>query len=292
MRLGKTEKTRPREGILALKRRMIDLEQVLLIHKDRCCGCRDCEKICPVEAVSCSGPLVDGGTVSKVVNVDVNADACIFCGQCALICPTKAIDWKENDATVPSVVTGGILPPIDEKIEIRDEGCRIDCELACQSICPAKVLQVKTSIEEGEQRILAVLVDREHCLYCGKCRQICPYGLISVKSARMGLIFFAPEHCPPSCRACTEVCPTGAMYLEGGRVILNEEVCIYCRACSAVCPAPEALEVKRERVQGLPLRSQLWLDMQGKLVSPLARIRIIRENAALKRERAFRTRMD
>ena len=169
---------------------------------------------------------------------------------------------------------------------------RIDCELACQSICPAKALQVRTSIEEGKERVVAVLVDREHCFYCGKCRESCPYGLISVRSARLGLISFSPEHCPPSCRACTEVCPTGAMCLEGGRVVLNEAVCIYCRACSVVCPAPEALEVKRERVQGLPLRSQLWPDMQGKLVSPTARIRIIRENAALKRERAFRTRMD
>jgi Fe-S-cluster-containing hydrogenase component 2 len=292
MRLGKTEKTSMPDGILALRRRMIDLEQVLLIHKDRCCGCRDCEKICPVEAVSCSEPLLDGGTVSKGINVDVKADACIFCGQCAVICPTKAIDWKENDATVPSVVTGGILPALDEKIEIRDQECRTDCELACQLICPAKALQVKTGLEEGKEKVVAVLVDREHCFYCGKCRQVCPYGLISVKSARLGLISFSPGRCPPSCRACTEVCPTGAIYLEAGRVVLNEGACIYCQACSAVCRVPEALEVKRERIQGLPLRSQLWVDVQGKLVSPRARIRIIRENAASKRERAFRTRMD
>lgn len=292
MRLGKTEKILTRDGILTLRRRMIGLEQVLAVDHNRCCGCRDCEKICPHEAVSASEPVVGGGTVTKHVTVDLDPEKCTFCGQCYVICPTKAVSWRENEKTVPTVIAAGILPALDEDIEIRVEACRIDCELACQAQCPVEAIAVKIETGDGQSRIVEVAVNRDSCFYCGKCEPACPYELISVRRARSGLVYFAPEHCPPDCRACTEVCPTGAFNLESGRVELNEKICIYCRACSNVCPVDEALEVKRERIRVLPLRSQLWLELQGKLVSPAARIRLIREKAAFKRERAFRTRID
>jgi 4Fe-4S ferredoxin len=271
---------------------MIDLEQSLFIDLQRCCGCLDCKKICPTEAISSSEPLVEDGTVKRHVTLDVDTEACIFCGQCSVICPTKAISWRENETTVPHVITQGVIPFLDEDIHIRMEKCSIDCGLVCQTVCPVDAVKVKTEKKDGKERIAEVAVDRDRCFYCRKCEPACPYGLISVKSARMGLISFDPRHCPPNCRACTEVCPSGAIHWDDGLVQLDETICVYCLSCTIVCPVDEALEVKRERIQGLSLCSQLWAEMQGKLVSPDARVRLIRENAREKRERAYRTRID
>jgi len=292
MRLGKTKKTTTRDGDLALERRMIGLEQALRVDRQKCCGCGDCETVCPPEAVTLTDPVVENGTVKKRIMVDVDPERCTFCGACAVICPTKAILWRENEQTAPNVITREILPALDESIEVRGEDCRIDCNLACKAACPVDVIEIVTETSEGTERITEVRIDRDHCLYCGKCEPACPYDLIAVKSARLGLVSFRPEQCPPACRACTDVCPTGALYLEGDGVRLEEAYCIYCGACAKVCPVSEALEVKREQIRGVPLPSQLWAEMQGKLVSPAARIRLIRENAARKRERAFRTRID
>ena len=292
MRLGKTKKTKTVDGNLFLERRMIGLEQFLCIDRQKCCGCGDCEKVCPTEAVSSIAAVVENGTVRKRVAVDVDPKDCTFCGTCAVICPTKAIAWRENEQTVPNVITKEILPALDETIEVRVDRCRIECQLACESACPVNAVEIRTETIEDKERIIEVRVDREHCVYCGKCEPACPFDLISVRSARSGLVSFKPEHCPDSCRACTEVCPTGALHLQDAQVQLDEACCIYCRACTVVCPVEEALDVKRERIRGMPLSSQLWVELQGKLVSTAARIRLVRENAARKRERAFRTRID
>jgi len=294
MRLGKTEKTIRSDGKLVLRRRMIGLEQELILDRETCCGCRDCQIICPTESVTSNEPVVEGGRVKARIMMDLDPETCIFCGQCAVICPTKSIFWRENDRTVPTVVTGEILPPLDESIEVRVADCRIDCGLACQAACPVEAIKVKTEAqaESGDEKIVDVAVDLNRCFYCGGCGPVCPYGLIAVKKARQGLIIFSPEHCPPGCRACADVCPSGAFGIKEGLVSLDESFCIYCRACANVCPEAAALEVKRDIIRAQPLLSQLWLEMQGKLVSPAAKVRLVQEQAADKRARAFRTRID
>ena len=43
--------------------------------------------------------------------------------------------------------------------------------------------------------------------------------------------------CPDSCRACREVCPTGAIECTGGAVLIDYNRCLFCRQCVAGCPA-------------------------------------------------------
>jgi len=101
-----------------------------------------------------------------------------------------------------------------------------------------------------------------------------------------------PDGCPDGCHACADICPSGALYVETGRVELEETLCIFCRACQNVCPAERALEVRRERVRHHPVRSQLWDETQARLISASARLRFLEESGSAKRERAFRTRID
>lgn len=291
--MGKTQWTVTPDAKVTLERRMIGLEQSLLLDQELCCGCGDCGIVCPTGAISIVDPVIVDGRVSKEAVVDIDPAACTFCGECAVICPTKAISWRENEETVPAVVTGGILPVLDEEIDIESEQCRMDCNLACRGICPVGAIEVRVEDDEsGQARIADLVVDRESCLYCGRCEPACPYGLIRVKKSRTGLVVFNRDGCPSECLACTEVCPTGALHREGSEVLLNEDSCIYCLACVRVCPVDDALEVRREMIRSRAPTSQLWADILEKIVSPAARLRHIQETAAMKRARAYRTRID
>ena len=44
------------------------------------------------------------------------------------------------------------------------------------------------------------------------------------------------------CGACVAVCPTEAISMDGGKVVIDPAKCISCGTCQAVCPvgAPEA----------------------------------------------------
>jgi len=294
MRLGKTTRRRTPENQIILERHMIGLIQVLALDLNRCVGCRDCQVLCPTKAISSSEPVVESGALQRPIRPDVDPGLCHFCGQCAVLCPTKALSWRENDQLVPELVSNGMLPLLEESIDIRIEKCNADCRLVCQTSCPVDALQVEIESDPDAPpgTITAVNVDRARCFYCHKCERACPYGAITVSSARDGIVLLSPADCPEGCQACTEICPSGALYLENGRVELAEALCIFCRACQNVCPVDRALEIKRERIRHSPVRSQLWVEIQAKLVSESAKLRLLEETAMRKRDRAYRTRID
>jgi Fe-S-cluster-containing hydrogenase component 2 len=106
------------------------------------------------------------------------------------------------------------------------------------------------------------------------------------------MVLFRPEACPAGCHACADICPSNALHREDGGVRLRERLCIFCGACRNVCPVEGALEIRRERIAHHPVRSHLWTEMQGKLVSREAKLRLMEDIARRKRQRAFRTRID
>jgi 4Fe-4S ferredoxin len=293
MRLGKTTARVTRDDELILRRRMIGLEQSLSLDLTRCCGCGDCEAICPAAAVSITEAVVEHGGVVKRAVADIDPGACTYCGECVVICPTKSISWRENEDAIPTVIRAGILPPLDEHIRIEVESCRTDCGLACVTSCPVDAIRVTLQDDgSGSPRVAEVSVDTRRCLYCGRCAPACPYGAVRVTRSRSGLARLDREKCPASCRACAEVCPTRALEEKDGQVILDEDACIYCRACARVCPVPGALEVRREMIRVSFPSSRMWAELLEKLASPAAMLRYVQEAAAGKRARACRTRID
>jgi len=294
MRLGKTAIKKTPDHRLVLERRMIGLVQTLTLDQYRCTGCLDCQAICPREAISSTDPVVELGALKTPISIDIDPDLCHFCGQCAIICPTKAFLWRENQEKTPGLISNGIFPVLREKIHIQTDKCKVDCGLVCASGCPVEALKVKVNrdLNTGEEKISAVEVDKIACFYCHKCEQACPYDAIRVDCSRCGIAIFSPQYCPQGCCACTEICPSGALHVENERVKLDESVCIYCRSCQNVCPVDKALEIKREKIRHYPVCSQLWVEIQAKLVSGPARARLMEEIALGKRDRAFRTRID
>ena len=294
MRLGKTLKRKTPDKRIVLERRMIGLDQVIALDPNKCTGCRDCQAICPREAISSCEPVIENGSLKEPVRMDIDQNLCNFCGQCAVICPTKAISWRENQADIPTIISSGIFPVLKEGIDVQTEKCHPDCQLVCEESCPVDALKVEVhpDADTGKDIIAAVKVDTLQCFYCHKCEKACPYDAISVQCARDGIVIFLPANCLEGCYACTEVCPSEALYLENGQVQLDESVCIFCRACETICPVDDALEIKREKIKHEPVYSHLWVEIQEKLISKTAKWRLMQAGAFSKRNRAFRTRID
>ena len=55
-----------------------------MVDKEKCIGCRDCEGVCPVGAIT----IVDGKS-------QIDPEKCIKCHTCEGICPVEAIKIEE-----------------------------------------------------------------------------------------------------------------------------------------------------------------------------------------------------
>lgn len=73
------------------------------IDKDLCTGCRECSKVCPVDAIE--------GEQGKPQQIDV--DKCIICGQCVQVCKSYAsiidesvefVEHIKNQRKIPSII--------------------------------------------------------------------------------------------------------------------------------------------------------------------------------------------
>jgi 4Fe-4S ferredoxin len=175
MRLGKTVKKKTPDKRVILERHMIGLVQMIALDQNKCTGCRDCQTICPTEAISSSEPIVEKGSLKTPIRMDIDPDLCHFCGQCAIICPTKAFSWRENQEEIPNLISNGIFPVLKEDINIQTEKCKADCRLVCETSCPVEAIKVKTQQDPNtrEEIITAVEVDKIKCFYCHKCELAC-----------------------------------------------------------------------------------------------------------------------
>jgi len=70
----------------------VEIEPLIaVVDETFCSGCRICESICPYQAVTMEGKIVDGEerNVAKVLEA-----VCQGCGVCSAACPTHAIDMQ------------------------------------------------------------------------------------------------------------------------------------------------------------------------------------------------------
>lgn len=120
--------------------------------------CRDCEDVCPRDALKCRIEF-DGKKVKNIVERDESF--CILCTTCKLACP-------ENAISVEKIFEGEI------KIDLEKcQGCGV-----CVEICPAKALSMpRPKFGERAEKLAA----SDACIYCGACVNACPTGALEVK---------------------------------------------------------------------------------------------------------------
>jgi len=147
----------------------------------------------------------------------------------------------------------------------------ISCHL-CVSKCPSHVIK-PAFLEYGPGGMMQpkLYFDHGFCNYdCTVCCDICPTDAL-VKLSReekhhtqMGQVNFIRENCivyydETSCGACSEHCPTQAVYMvpyKGSLTIpeTNPDICVGCGGCEYVCPA---IPHKAIYVEGLPAHNTI-----------------------------------
>lgn len=121
--------------------------------------CRDCEEVCPRDALKC-GIESDGSKIKNVV--ERNDNSCIFCTMCKLACP-------ENAISVEKLFEGEI------KVDLNKcQGCGV-----CVEVCPSKALSMPRA-KFGERNDKLV-INQNACIYCGACVNACPTDALDVR---------------------------------------------------------------------------------------------------------------
>lgn len=116
---------------------------------------------------------------------------------------------KENPNSVEVINIACDECPIDGiYVTPACRGCLIH---RCVEVCPKEAISI---IDHK------AVVDKEKCIECGKCTQVCPYSAIILQK-----------------RPCIKSCKVGAISIdENKKVKIDNEKCISCGACVYQCP--------------------------------------------------------
>jgi len=300
---GSTRKTATDHEI-SLERAMVTRHYVMTWDLDRCVGCQIGPLVCPKEAVThLPGEIVDG-RLAKKPSVDVDPAKCILCGMCEVMCPKRAITLTINGKPENPVLTYGAFPALVQSTKFDKD--RFDWsrkDFVIQN-CPTNVI----SYDEQQDTLV---VDQAHCIRCRQC-EIASQGAFQVMQPWQGEVVLRRDKCVPGCLACADVCPTRALHIDEGELILADYYCIKCGACMQVCPVKPQVEqyeftfesqgvtktitrqritnaadlpmwVERWRIRHLPVKSAAWIEALSKMANDKAGAVEIDSKRALKR---------
>ncbi len=229
------------------------------MHEDvdlsRCVTCFNCLTVCPDNAIS-----YGFGKASSLKSTDEpdQSKRGFLAGLLAFFASipalTKAQDAPvpEKESTVPEDRTYPVCPPGGISLAHFNDYCTA-CSL-CVSACPNNVI-IPSVREYGIAGIMQPRMDyhKGFCNFeCVRCLEVCPTGALlpleleAKKLTQIGKVTFIKENCiveteRTDCGACSEHCPTKAVYMVpyiGNLVIpeVNNEICIGCGACEYACP--------------------------------------------------------
>jgi len=263
---GKIVKTENRREI-TLKRSFLKRNYRLSLNKNLCNGCGLCAEICPKEAIKVTPAEITEGRLAKKPTIDFDVNSCNLCGECAVLCPLNALKMEIDGKEVTTVVKNEAFPVLLKEITVATEKCDPICNLRCQEECPTEAIKVSTKTsEKGETVLTDVQIMEDSCFYCKRCQAACPLDAIEVKKPFQGTIEVNSDLCPSGCTVCVDICPTGAIKLESGRLSVYPEFCIFCSACQKVCPK-EAVKVNRNWIFHSDVKAGAWLTALKKLTS-------------------------
>lgn len=200
--------------------------------------------------------------------LDIDPFKCNFCGECVVVCPTNALTMLVDGQPNIPVWDYDAFPKLIKEIKWDAGSLTPKSAGAAADACPTAVISVDGKRDKSGKltAVKDVQVDTTNCIYCKQCEAASPESF-SVTPPFDGIIRLERSLCPPGCQACADICPTRALVMDKGKLILDDRFCLYCGACTQLCPAPEALLVRRHRVRHTPVKSGAWVVAVEKLVS-------------------------
>ena len=217
----------------------------------KCVRCNTCVEACPVNAI-------EPANIFRIAKI---TDKCVKCEICVQTCPISAIKLIDNSVVYDSEDESDVIEYNLSNVRsphrvVRMNSISIDYSIDnnwddCANLCPtnAFTMEFKEFFENLDMDLGIELIENElypyinekMCIGCGACAEISLNSNAIELDRYLGPIVHGRkidinhESCV-NCFLCEENCPTGAIELIDGEVVLDNDKCIRCVECTNHCP--------------------------------------------------------
>ena len=217
----------------------------------KCVRCNTCVESCPVNAI-------EPANIFRIAKI---TDKCVKCEICVQTCPISAIKLIDNSVVYDSEDESDVIEYNLSNVRsphrvVRMNSISIDYSIDnnwddCANLCPtnAFTMEFKEFFENLNMDLGIELIENElypyinekMCIGCGACAEISLNSNAIELDRYLGPIVHGRkidinhESCV-NCFLCEENCPTGAIELIDGEVVLDNDKCIRCVECTNHCP--------------------------------------------------------
>lgn len=198
-----------------------------------------------------------GGCAAAIVKGEAPINACPVGGAAVAekIGSIMGVEAESGGRKVAHVICKGTCDKAKEKFEYDGvQECRAASVLnggqkscaqgclgfgTCVSVCAFDAIHIIDGV---------AVVDEEKCVNCGKCREVCPKGLIVEKPASQEIIVncnnnqkgkVVKDNCSAGCIGCglcERNCKFDAVHVENNIAKIDPEKCVGCMVCVEKCP--------------------------------------------------------
>ena len=217
----------------------------------KCVRCNTCVESCPVNAI-------EPANIFRIAKI---TDKCVKCEICVQTCPISAIKLIDNSVVYDSEDESDVIEYNLSNVRsphrvVRMNSISIDYSIDnnwddCANLCPtnAFTMEFKEFFENLNMDLGIELIENElypyinekMCIGCGACAEISLNSNAIELDRYLGPIVHGRKidinhvSCV-NCFLCEENCPTGAIELIDGKVVLDNDKCIRCVECTHHCP--------------------------------------------------------
>lgn len=226
-------------------------EDEIIAIAPRCVRCNTCVGECPVNAI-------EPANIFRIAKI---TDKCVKCEVCLQTCPVSAIKLINNSIVHDNDNEDDVIEYKLSNVSthhrvVRMNNISVDYSVDnnwadCAKLCPtnAFTLEFKEFFESNDidcgidliEDELYPHINEKMCIGCGACVEISLNDFAVELDRYIGPIihsrFIEVNHdlCV-NCFLCEENCPTGAIELVDGEVVLDDDKCIRCIECTNHCP--------------------------------------------------------